>query len=782
MEQNEYLHNLHHLVADLATVLPFPPFVLSKNGSPMPITGANRGPCEGCNHLHTGGSQKNYCSGLRETFAEVYKGKTHVDQCAKKQWVVAVPAELPGDVVGVVGAAGAPLNSLNKLVSFLQRVINQWKSDILVRELSLERTWMKKSLQLLNELTLSSLSGNDFNESLRNLLAQTVQTLNSQSGAITLINPQAGTFNVMVTHHLSSKDVQSFFVSQKNRMLTELKGGPLVVRDPMFMQHKTLVAPMLKQQAMIGILQVTDKEGGAEYTAEDKRLIMMMAQQLAVYVTGYSQKRDREELLLHTLGAISGAIDAKDPYTSGHTERVTLMALALANRLKRKDISHRDLRLAGLLRDIGYLTIPESILKKTEPLTPEEQAEIQRHPVTAASLLAPVLRVEGVVEAVRHHHERWDGKGYPSNLRGEEIPVMARILAICDAYDALLSPRPYRDGLPQEKAIAEIKNNLGMQFDPGIGQAFLRMMEEEPNLREAVDSLLPAPESLPAIHGGEKPQDEGDLEEMPILPQVALRLMEMAHEDPPPTSHQLIALLKVDPVLSSKLLKFANSFQEGFAGRVTSLEQAVRILGHEKIAHLAVGFTLYDSLNEQPIPPIWEQLSDHSLLVGVAARLIADKMMLPDLADEAFMAGLMHDIGKIVLIRRHQDAYLSLLESSPSLQQERTAIGTDHVETGHKAARSWGLPERLVEAISTHHAPERCQSELSKIVCGANVLAHHMEQNRPVSDDVQSQLTDMLGLMARDVKSLLKHMQSDLAQAKASLGSGMAHDHSVTTD
>ncbi|MEW6097496.1 MAG: HD-GYP domain-containing protein [bacterium] len=170
------------------------------------------------------------------------------------------------------------------------------------------------------------------------------------------------------------------------------------------------------------------------------------------------------------------AIDAKSPYTIDHTMKVVEYTVMIANMLNLSPTEKHNLQLSALLHDIGRIEIPDEIICKPDKLTPEELEKIQQHPAVGARIIAPLRELECVIGGILHHHERFDGTGYPDRLKGEEIPLSARIIGLADAYSAMTSARPYRKELTKEDALSEIKRNEGKQFDPHIAEVFLQGM------------------------------------------------------------------------------------------------------------------------------------------------------------------------------------------------------------------------------------------------------------------------------------------------------------------
>jgi HD-GYP domain-containing protein (c-di-GMP phosphodiesterase class II) len=188
----------------------------------------------------------------------------------------------------------------------------------------------------------------------------------------------------------------------------------------------------------------------------------------------------------------SRAIEARDPYSSGHAARVTLLAEVVAARLGLDEQLIEIVRLGAALHDIGKLAVSQDVLVKPGPLSEQELAAVRRHPQVGAHLLRLEPSFRAAVPAVLHHHERWDGEGYPEGLAGEEIPIDARILAVADTFDAMTSDRAYRLALTPEQALSELEGCAGTQFDPEVVSVFARAWR---------DGVFAAPARLRAAAG-----------------------------------------------------------------------------------------------------------------------------------------------------------------------------------------------------------------------------------------------------------------------------------------
>ena len=188
---------------------------------------------------------------------------------------------------------------------------------------------------------------------------------------------------------------------------------------------------------------------------------------------------DLRETYMRTIKALAHAIDARDHYTYSHSDNVARYSELIAKQMNVEMGYLEDIKDACQLHDLGKIGVHDNVLSKPYPLTPQEFEEIKQHSAKGAQILEPLKFLDNVIEIVKHHHERWDGKGYPDGLKGEAIPLGARIMSVADSYDAMVSARPYRKvGLLQSEAIEEIKRNSDLQFDPKVVEAFLKVVPQ----------------------------------------------------------------------------------------------------------------------------------------------------------------------------------------------------------------------------------------------------------------------------------------------------------------
>lgn len=192
-----------------------------------------------------------------------------------------------------------------------------------------------------------------------------------------------------------------------------------------------------------------------------------------------AQHEKLERISMQIVKALSGAVDAKDTYTNGHSLRVAEYSREIAHRAGLSKEMQNDIYMMGLLHDVGKIGVPDAIINKPEHLTEEEYSVIKTHPVMGAGILKNIKDFPKLITGARWHHERYDGKGYPDGISGDEIPLEARIIAVADAYDAMSSRRSYRDVLPQEIVRSEIEKGKGTQFDPVMADIALGMIDDD---------------------------------------------------------------------------------------------------------------------------------------------------------------------------------------------------------------------------------------------------------------------------------------------------------------
>ena len=246
--------------------------------------------------------------------------------------------------------------------------------------------------------------------------------------------------------------------------------------------HKDLAPPLetLKQLEIQGYCEKSDNLDqllilieSALKSVDQMHLIGQINEELK------EKNEELEKAYLDTIGILRQTVEAKDTYTRGHSDRVSEYSILIGKKLGLDENTIHILKIGGLFHDIGKIGIPDSILLKETKLDDEEYSQIKNHPSIGAHILGDVSMFQDIIPIVLHHHEKYDGHGYPSQLKGDDIPLVARIAAVADTFDAMTSKRSYRNSLPLEDVIAEIERCKGTQFDPNIADIFLDILKND---------------------------------------------------------------------------------------------------------------------------------------------------------------------------------------------------------------------------------------------------------------------------------------------------------------
>ena len=257
-----------------------------------------------------------------------------------------------------------------------------------------------------------------------------------------------------------------------NRRFTEIDGWPFPdVRQ-------LVVVPLPEGERVFGWLAIVNHNDDAEFGTVEASLLNSIGAMLGIHSSNRDLYRQQSEFLASVVRAFTSAIDAKDPYTCGHSDRVARVSVRLAKELDCDAELLHTLYMAGLLHDVGKIGIDDAVLRKPDKLTEAEFEHIKEHPELGYRILADIAQLAAVLPAVLHHHEQWDGRGYPTKLVADQIPLIARIVAVADAFDAMSSDRPYRKGMPVEKVEEIFRRGAGQQWDPEVIAAYFRVRDE----------------------------------------------------------------------------------------------------------------------------------------------------------------------------------------------------------------------------------------------------------------------------------------------------------------
>lgn len=432
---------------------------------------------------------------IRELFkAEYQRWQESENEIITIEDFIVLPLIRRHRMLGIIGLklnASAPENVCEILPILAKQAASSLESAILYERM-FKRLMVLSNVFILGKEIVSNI---DLDKLVDKFLSIARDGTNSEVAAIYLIRGDGGapTFQrVQVSTGEGrfadgpesgySPLIQSVGSSQEPVTLEHLGSGPYAATEPKKVQgltlRNTIAIPMKPGERFLGVIQICNKHHDEFFTPEDLDLLKILGNQIAFVIQNSDLFENLQRAYYDTLSALTQAIDAKDSYTHGHSERVTKYSveLAIALGLEKKIIE--NIRLAGMLHDIGKIGIPETILNKPGRLTDAEFDVIKAHPELGVRILARVEFLEPLIPLIRHHHERFDGHGYPGSIDSHNIPYGARLIAIADTYDAMTSDRPYRKAMDMETALAELVRCRKTQFDPDLVDVFVEMMRK----------------------------------------------------------------------------------------------------------------------------------------------------------------------------------------------------------------------------------------------------------------------------------------------------------------
>ena len=303
------------------------------------------------------------------------------------------------------------------------------------------------------------------------------QVIRSQACVIWMVDQEKGILVTKAEIHLAKTPSANARPVRLGQGLI----GRLAVSLKSRMEDRMMVVPLVEEEC-IGVLMVSRARKEKPFKILDREIVTTMAEQAVVAIRNAQMYETQERVTWGTIRSLSAIMDGMDAYSPGKgkassTKRLADIALAIADEMKLPLAQQRSLHYAALLHDAGRVGIPEEILHKPSKLEPAEYAKVKEHAVRGASLLEPLETLEPAVPIILHHHERYDGTGYPKGLKKEAIPLGARILGVANAFEAMVSDRPYRRAMSIEEAAREISSHAGTQFDPKVVDAFLNLVK-----------------------------------------------------------------------------------------------------------------------------------------------------------------------------------------------------------------------------------------------------------------------------------------------------------------
>ena len=433
-------------------------------------------------------------------------------------------------------------------------------------------------------------------------------------------------------------------------------------------------------------------------------------------------KKEINTLLMELLKTLVSLIEEKDESMGGHSQRVASNCVHFSRKLNLPKTEIEKIYFAGLLHDIGMVYNPIEIFQNSGKLNEDELIMIKQHPEVAEKILSNLSHLKEVLPIIRHHHESFDGSGYPDGLRGDEIPIGARILCLVDSYDAMTSPRSDRSAMSMKEALVEITNNEEKQFDGKLINDFVEFMkstagvpkktedkEEGGNVREIVREVL-------------EKYKEGGID-LPVLPIIVQEIQEIINK-PTSTVDDWEKVIVRDAVISIRLISVANSPVYRGTEKIYSVRMAIPRLGVKETQSIVTAIatkSLYETKSDQ-FRMLMEKLWLHSLATAYSARAIAKELALGDL-EKFFLMGLIHDIGKAPLFKTLSEMFLQ--EESLNMADVIKSVQEIHSGFGALLLERWGFTKDFVRIARHHDGPKvrETTGQAILVVNLANLLA-----------------------------------------------------------
>jgi response regulator RpfG family c-di-GMP phosphodiesterase len=347
----------------------------------------------------------------------------------------------------------------------------------------------KTRLELVYEVSKKVSSIPLMTEMLEQVIKMTQQTLGASAASILLFRDNDQELYFEVTSGPVGKALQQVKLNTQYGIAGQVSrtGKPLIVNDVSrsanfhkmiddatgFSTKSLICAPLMVHRKILGVIEVLNKLDGNNFGEQDLEAVVSVASTAAMAIENTRLHQTLLEAYKSTIRALAAAIDAKDPYTRGHSQRVMEFTLLAASYLSVPTEEMETLEYAGILHDVGKLAIDTQIINKPGPLDAGEWEKIREHPAIGANILKEIPFLEKASELVLCHHERYDGGGYPNGLKGENIPMGARLICVADAFDTMTTDRSYRPAMPVDSAIKELYNCTGSQFCPVAVKAFI---------------------------------------------------------------------------------------------------------------------------------------------------------------------------------------------------------------------------------------------------------------------------------------------------------------------
>jgi len=434
-------------------------------------------------------------TGISELIMKEDRRSTSTGRKRKNQSsAICVPLSVQGQNFGVLNISESidKKNFTRKDMEFLEIIASS--AAVAINNAKLYEGLRKKVQEQATLLYIGNAISSSLNPDtvLQEVLDKAIKLLDAQKGSLMLIDEDAGELRIANACGLSWDIINNTRIKIGEGIAGSVaaEGSPLLLRkgekvaqsqsNKRFEQlYSAVSVPVTIKDKVIGVLNISDHVKGEDFTKEHVALLQMFATQAAIAIENSRLHRELKELFVGSVKALINAIEARDPYTKGHSIRVTHYSSKIAQALKMNQEEVDNIQYAALLHDIGKIKVQDDILLKQGKLTKEERLAIQEHPNYGAIIMKPVKAFQRILPFLYYHHEMYAGSGYPQKLKGDSIPVESRIIAVADSFDAMTSDRPYRNALSIDEALKELQINSGTQFDPQIVDVFVKLVRTD---------------------------------------------------------------------------------------------------------------------------------------------------------------------------------------------------------------------------------------------------------------------------------------------------------------
>ncbi len=376
----------------------------------------------------------------------------------------------------------------------LSRSLKQKEREVrdLQRALEKSNKWEKQlmTLSVLSRILNSTLEHRTVR---RRAMQAATELMKAEVGSLLLIDEETNRLYFEVALGDKEETVKTFHLEMGEGIAgwVAQHGEPLIVHDAQndprffnevdkkskFTTKNVICVPVKVKDKTIGVLEAINKLGGGSFSEDDLSIFQSLADQVAVALDNARLLAEIEGLFFQTAESLADAIEKRDPYTGGHTKRVTEYSIAMGEELNLEPDEMRWLKLAAILHDIGKIGVEDVILRKEDKLTEEEYGQMKKHTLMGAEIIGHIKQLHGIIPGLKYHHEKLDGKGYPEGLANGSIPLIAKIVAVADTFDAMTSDRPYRKALRKKEAFNELRRCVGTQLDRELVDSFIKACE-----------------------------------------------------------------------------------------------------------------------------------------------------------------------------------------------------------------------------------------------------------------------------------------------------------------